>query len=102
MTLLQEVADIAHDAASVCGVAMQRKLQEQARDLRGGAVRLMFRLAFLKVGILLVTAGAGFILWGLYRLIAQAINPAASALIMGGGILLIGLILCWIIKKSVT
>lgn len=101
MTILREVADIAHDAASVCGVVMQHKLQEQARDLRSGMMQLFLRLAFLKIGILLIAAGTGFLLWGLYMLMAASLSPAASALIIGGGILLIGLLLCWILKRTV-
>ena len=102
MTVLRELADIAHDAASVCGVMMQRRVQQQAEELRTGAVRLVFRLALLKLGILLIAAGVGFLLWGLYMLVADALSPAASALILGAAILLAGIALSWIIKRTVT
>lgn len=102
MTVLHEVAEITHDVASICGARMQQKVHQQARDLKTGVVGLAFRLMFLKIGMLLIAAGAGFLLWGGYRALAVSLNPAASALIIGGGILLIGMLFCLIIKRSVS
>jgi hypothetical protein len=102
MTVLHEVAEITHDVASICGARMQQKVRQQARDMKSGVVDLAIRLMFLKIGMILIIAGAGFLLWGGYRALAVSLNPAASALIIGGGILLVGLLFCLVIKKSVT
>jgi hypothetical protein len=102
MTLLHEVAEITHDVAGICGARMQQKVNEQARDLKSGVIGLAFRLMVLKIGMLLIVAGAGFLLWGGYRALAVSLNPAASALILGGGILLIGLLFCLVVKKSIS
>lgn len=102
MTLLRDIADITQNAAAVCGVVMQNKIQEQSRQLKIGIARLVFKLAILKIGVLLVAAGLGFLLWGVYRMIAAALNPTASALILGGSIVLIGLVLGLIVKRSIS
>jgi hypothetical protein len=102
MTMLHEVAEITHDVASICGARMQQKMHQQARDLKSSVVGLAFRLMFLKIGMLLIAAGAGFLLWGGYRALALSLSPAASALIIGGGILLIGLLCCLLISKTVS
>ncbi|MCE5184770.1 MAG: hypothetical protein LLF76_01425 [Planctomycetaceae bacterium] len=101
MSLLGQIASVIHESANVCAVLMQNSLHERTANLHKQMMRLMVRIAFLKLAMLLIAAGIGFLLWGGYRMLAACVSPALASLIIGSGILIIGLLFGWILKKSI-
>ncbi len=89
------------------GVSVLRKLNEyvfalcdlfeaEARAFAQTARRTALGIVVLLLSGLLLATGFGFLVAGLYLLLAAAVNAWAGALITGGVVLLAGLLTAWI------
>ncbi len=89
------------------GVSVFRKLNEyvfalcdlfeaEARTFAQTARRTALRIVVLLLAGLLLAVGFGFLVAGLYLLLAAALSAWAGALITGGVVLFAGLVVAWL------
>ena len=77
-------------------LAVCELLEAQGRALRQAVRRTALGMVILLVGGLLLAAGLGFLIAGIYLILAAALTPWAGALITGGIVLLLGALVAWI------
>lgn len=80
-------------------IALCDLLEAEGRALRAGSMRLAAALITLLLAAGVVATGLGFLVAGLYLLLAAAINPWAGAMITGGIVLAVGLLTTWIAAR---
>lgn len=97
MTVLRDIAEIVHQSANIVTALVEYKVSDQCRLIEGGITRASLGWGFLKIFFLLLAAGLGFLLWGLYRFLTMQLYPPTAAVILGGAALLAGLCICWLV-----
>lgn len=102
MSVLHDLNETLRDVLSLAGDWMRYKLSAETTAVRDAINQVILWAGAALVGFLLILTGAGFIIWGLFVLLATAINPWASALILGGSILLIAILFMLIFKALVS
>jgi hypothetical protein len=75
-------------------------LESEVRAFRLNILSLVSYLVFLAAAMLVLLAGAAVILWAFYALLSTAIDPIASAFIVGGFTLIIGFFLVYGIRRA--
>lgn len=100
MTVLRDIAAIVHQAAEMTTAMVEYKVSDQCRKIDSGVTKAAMGIGFLKIFMLLLAAGLGFLLWGLYRLLAAELSRPAAAMTLGAAILVLGLILCWLVVRT--
>ena len=68
-------------------------VEAKAKALRGGIMRMAFACVLLAAGLLFLLAGLGFLVWGLYAVLAIGAGPIGAAFITGVIVLLIAAVL---------
>lgn len=94
MAVLQDIAAIVHQSVNIVEAAVEYKLSDKFRQVESGLTRAIAGWGLLKVFFLLIAAGMGFLLWGLYGLLATKVSGPGAALILGGAVLLAGVVIC--------
>ena len=100
MTVLSDIAAIVHQAAEMTTAVVECKLSDKARQFDSGVTKAAMGIGFLKIFMLLLATGLGFVLWGLYRLLAAELSRPAAAMTLGAVILVLGLVVCWIVART--
>jgi len=100
MTVLRDIADIVHQAAQMASAMVEYKVSDKVRQLDSGVTKAAMGIGFLKIFVLLLAAGLGLVLWGLYRLLADTMSRPAAAMTLGAVILAVGLLVCWIVGRG--
>lgn len=75
-------------------------LQAEARALGHAARRVALGIVVLLLGGLLLATGFGFLVAGVYLVLAATLNAWAGALITGGIVALVGCLVAWIGLKA--
>jgi hypothetical protein len=102
MNMLHDLNETLRDVLSLAGDWMKYKLSAETDVVRNAINQVILWLGVAVVGFLLILTGAGFLIAGLFWLLALAVNPWASALIVGGSILLIAIFFMLIFKALVS
>ena len=71
-------------------------LEAEARVIGHAARRTALSIVVLLLAGLFMATGCGFLVAGLYLILAMALNAWAGALITGGIILVVGFLVAWI------
>lgn len=100
MTMLRDLAAIANDAVSICSTLLEHKVVDKAFMLRAEALKLSIKVGVVMAALLLMIVGFVFLLWGVYVLLAEVLNPGISAIIVGVIIVLVGLLMFMAAKKT--
>jgi len=89
MSLLRDLVVTAGDALRLSSDLMRYKIEAEKKALKH-TMRLVTRsLILVLTGLLLAATGVGFLLYGVFVLVARVAGPAAAGLIIGVVVLLI-------------
>jgi type III secretory pathway component EscU len=92
MRLIRDLVMTVGDALRLSGDLMRYKVEMQTRIIKRVLNRLTMYVAFFLASVILAGVGAGFILYGIFVLLARAINSAGAAgLILGFVLLLVAI-----------
>lgn len=83
MSLLADLAETTMDASRLVSALVKSEVRYQFIYLRIGTMKLLFWASILMVVSLFLIAGLGFLLWGIYVLLAMATGFGLSAFIVG-------------------
>jgi hypothetical protein len=81
--ILCTIADVLRLKVQVESKYLAAKIEDGARSLHSNAKRLCFWWWMLVFCFVLLASGVGFIMWGVYTLLASTIHPGFAALIVG-------------------
>lgn len=93
MSLLRDMVATLGDALRLSSDLMRYKLEAQAQALKRTAGRLGLCLSLYLAAALVIGTGIGFILYGVFILVARVAGLGPAGLIVGFSLLLIALIL---------
>ena len=82
-------------------IAVFDLVEAEGRAFRASVARLKTGLALSAVAILLLLAGTGLIIWGLYQALAAPLGPAGGALVTGTIASLLGACLFWAARQAI-
>jgi len=102
MSLLRDVAATVGDALRLSSDLMQCKLAAQRKTLKRVLGRVFLFLVLSCATLLVVGTGVGFILYGVFILVARTAGVGPAGLILGGSLLGIALVLflaTWMVGK---
>ena len=100
---MSALADILRIAGQFAATAsnLQYRLSAQMYEARRQVNSVLTYLAFLAVGLVLMLAGLGFVLWGCWFLLADALeSPGGSALIVGGALVVVSILFLVIVRSA--
>jgi len=95
------VADLLRLKIQVEAKYLVAKVEDGAKSLHNCVKHLYFFWGMLVFCIALLAGGVGFIMWGVYALLASAINPGFAALIVGLIVSLVAITVLGAIKNSI-
>lgn len=93
MSLLRDLIATAGDALRLSGDLMRYKVEVQAQALKRGVGRLGLCLSLYLAAALVIGTGIGFVLYGVFILVARATGLGPAGLIVGVSLLLIAVVL---------
>ncbi len=99
--ILRTVADLLRLKIQVEAKYLVAKFEDGARSLHSCVKQLCFFGGMLVFCIAMLAGGVGFIMWGVYSLLASAINPGFAALIVGLIVSLAAITVLGAIKNSI-
>lgn len=100
MSLLRHLTVVIGDGLRLSSDLMRHKVAVEMQALKGTANRVVVFLALALFAVLLAGTGVGFILYGIFILIAKATGPAAAGLIVGFVLLLLAVVV-FLIGRSI-
>jgi len=104
MALLEDIGRLAIDAAQYVIKYQARCLlvpsDEQMKHIENCVSRACCRLGLLAFSLILLLAGVGLIIWGVYILVSSALGSGPAALVIGIVISLLAILLAVIVKLS--
>ena len=90
MSLLRDLVVTAGDAMRLSGDLMRYKIEAEKKAFKETTSRVFTSLMLVLTGLVLAGTGAGFLLYGVFVLVARATDSlAAAGLIVGFAILLL-------------
>jgi hypothetical protein len=92
MSLLRDLILTAGDALRLSNDLMRYKLEAQARAVKSTVRRVGLFVTLAVVAALLAGTGVGFILYGIFILVARQTGVVAAGLLIGFGLLLLAAI----------
>ena len=101
MSVVRNVLVIIGDALRLSGDLMRYKVQMEKRIVKRVINRLATYVAIFLASVILAGIGVGFILYGIFVLLARAINSAGAAGLILGFILLLLAIAMAVMGRSV-
>jgi len=101
MSMVRDVVVTIGDALRLSGDLMRYKVQMETRIIKRVVNRLTTYVAVFLASVILAGIGVGFILYGIFVLLARAINSAGAAGLILGFILLLLAIAMAIMGRSV-
>jgi hypothetical protein len=84
MNLLRDMLTTANDAIRLCSDVMRYKIAKETRAVKRGVSRIGICLTALGF----VGAGIGLLLYGAFTMVADALGPGPSGLIIGAASML--------------
>jgi len=104
MSLLGDLLKTAGDAMRLSSDVMRYKLEAKTRAVKRGIGHILICLAVGLVALAFAGAGIGLLIYGSYVLVANALGPGPSGLIIGAAALLLAgfllLVACSATKRS--
>jgi hypothetical protein len=104
MSLLRDLLATANDALRLCSDVMRYKIEKETRAVKRGASRIGICMGIGLIALAFVGAGIGLLLYGAFAMVASALGPGASGLIIGAASILFAgllvLLVCAATKKS--
>lgn len=82
------------------GVAAAELFEAEGRSLRRNLMRVGVAIGFGLVLLLLAAVGIGFLVWGIYLMLAQIMPPSDAAVVLGLTALVFSAAGVWSIKRS--
>ncbi len=83
------LAEIVHSAAGMLSQAVELELKSLCKIVQG----LCHRVAWMMFAVLLMLLGAIFAVWGICSLLKPLLGHGPAAIIVGGIVMLIGLVI---------
>ncbi len=96
MSLLRDLIVTAGDALRLSNDLMRYKLEAQARAVKRTVRRVGLFLTLAVIAALLAGTGVGFILYGIFILVARETGLVAAGLLVGFGLLLLAAIVLFV------
>jgi hypothetical protein len=100
MRLIRDLMRTVGDAVRVSGDLMRYKVEMETKIIKRVLSRLTTYVAIFLASMVLAGVGAGFILYGVFVLLARAINSAGAAGLILGFVLLLAAIVIAITGRS--
>ena len=89
MSLLRDLVVTAGDAMRLSSDLMRYKIEAEKKAFKHTMGRVFASLALVITGLALAGTGAGFVLYGIFVLVARATGLAAAGMIVGAAVLLL-------------
>jgi hypothetical protein len=102
MSLLRDLIVTVGDGLRLSSDLMRHKVAVETQALKRTASRMVTFLALALFAVLLAGAGVGFLLYGVFILIAKATGLAAAGLIVGFVLLLLAVVVFLIGRSAAT
>jgi hypothetical protein len=104
MNLLRDLTITAGDAMRLASDLVRYKIEQQKKTVKRGASRIGICLAVGLVALSFLGAGIGLLIYGSFVMVANALGPGPSGLIIGAACLLLAgllvLLVCSATAKS--
>jgi len=101
MSLLRDLIVTAGDALRLSNDLLRYRLEAQAQTVKRTVRRVGVFLTLAAMAALLAGTGVGFILYGIFVLVAQQTGLVAAGLLVGFGLLVLALIV-FLLGRSVA
>jgi hypothetical protein len=88
MNVLRDMLATANDAIRLCRDVMQYKIEKETRSVKRRASRIGVCLGVGLIALGFVGAGMGLLLYGAFAMVAGALGPGPSGLIIGAASIL--------------
>ena len=99
--VLNTVTDLLRLKIKVEAKCLADKVEDGAKHFHSYVKQLYFFWGMLIFCIAMLAGGVGFIMWGVYALLASAINPGFAALIVGLIVSLVAITILCAVKNSI-
>lgn len=100
MSMVRDVLATLGDALRLSGDLMRYKVQIETKFMKRVVTRATMYLAVFLASVILAGIGVGFILYGIFVLLARAINSAGAAGLIMGFVLLLAAIVTAVVGRS--
>ena len=104
MSLLGDLLKTAGDAMRLSSDVMRYRLEVKTRAVKRGVSRIMICLVTGLIALAFVGAGIGLLIYGAFAMVANALGPGPSGLIIGAAAILFAgflmLVTCGATRRS--
>jgi hypothetical protein len=102
MNLLRDLLHTANDAIRLCSDVMRYKIEKETKAVKRGASRIGIYLGVGLIALGFIGAGIGLLLYGAFAMVADALGPGPSGLIIGAASMLFAGLLILLICGSLS